>query len=120
MVLVVKNLPANVGDVRDAGLIPGSGRSLGEENGNPLQCSCLESLMDRGARQAAVHRVAKSWTRLKRLGPHVCKPKGPRSPVLMLPPAHGGRAWFLHTWEKEPPSLGQRRDMEGILVGMNK
>ena len=57
MALVVKNLPANVGDVRDAGLIPGSGRSLGEENGNPLQSFCLENLMDRGAWQPTVHRV---------------------------------------------------------------
>ena len=54
---MVKNLPANVGDVRDAGLIPGSGRSLGEENGNPLQSFCLENLMDRGAWQPTVHRV---------------------------------------------------------------
>ena len=47
--LVVKNLPANAGDVRDADLIPGSGRSPGEGNGNPLQYSYLENPMDRGA-----------------------------------------------------------------------
>ena len=41
--LVVKNLPANAGDIRDAGLIPGSERSPGEGRGNPLQCSCLEN-----------------------------------------------------------------------------
>ena len=58
----VKNSPANAGD---AGLIPGSGRSLGGEHGNPLQYSCLENPMDRGARQATVHRVVKSWTQLK-------------------------------------------------------
>ena len=46
---VVKNLPANAGDVRDKGSIPGSGRSPGGGNGNPLQCSCLENLMERGA-----------------------------------------------------------------------
>ena len=46
---VVKNLPANAGDARDASLIPGSGRSLGGGNGNPLQYSCLENPMDRGA-----------------------------------------------------------------------
>ena len=57
---VVKNPPANAGDTGDAGLIPGSGRSLGEGNGNPLQYSCLENTMDRGAWQATVHRVAKS------------------------------------------------------------
>ena len=60
--LVVKNPPANTGDLkeRDLGLIPGSERSPGEGGGSPLQYSCLENLMDRGARQATVHRVAKS------------------------------------------------------------
>ena len=47
--LVVKNLPANVGDVRDMGLIPRLGRSPGGEHGNPLQYSCLKNPMDRGA-----------------------------------------------------------------------
>ena len=61
-VLVVKNIPANTGDVRDMGLIPGLGRSLGGGHGNPLQYSCLENSMDRGAWQATVHRVAQSWT----------------------------------------------------------
>ncbi|CAI9153725.1 unnamed protein product [Rangifer tarandus platyrhynchus] len=46
--LVVKNLPANAGDIKDVGLIPGSGRSPGDGNGNPLQCSCLGNTMDRG------------------------------------------------------------------------
>ena len=59
---VVKNLPANAGDTRDAGLIPGLGRFPGAGNGNPLQHSCLEDPTDRGAWQAAVHGVAKSWT----------------------------------------------------------
>ena len=49
MVLVVKNSPANAGEVREEGLIPGSGRSLGEGNDNPLQYSSLENSMDRGA-----------------------------------------------------------------------
>ena len=49
MVLVVKNSPANVGDIRDAGSIPGLGRSPGGGNGNPLQYSCLENPMDREA-----------------------------------------------------------------------
>ena len=48
----------------DLGSIPGSGRSLGEGNGNPLQYSCLESPMDGGAWWATVHGVAKSWRRL--------------------------------------------------------
>ena len=59
---MVKNLPANAGNVRDAGSISGSARSLGEGHNNPLQYSCLENPMDRGAWQATVHRVAKSWT----------------------------------------------------------
>ena len=47
------------------GLIPGLGRSSGEGNGNPLQCSCLENTMDRGAWRATIHRVAQSWTQMK-------------------------------------------------------
>ena len=68
--LVVKNLPANAEDVRDEASIPGSGRSPGGGHGNPLQYSCLENPMDRGAWQAIVHGVAKSRTRLKRLSIH--------------------------------------------------
>ena len=49
VVLVVKNLPANAGDLSDSGSIPGSKRSPGEGHGNPLQYSCLENPMDRGA-----------------------------------------------------------------------
>ena len=59
---MVKNLPANAGDVRDTGLIPGWGRSPGGGHGNPLQCSCLENPKDRGAWWAAVHGVAESDT----------------------------------------------------------
>ena len=62
MLLVVKNLPANAGDLRDAGSTPGSGRSPGGGHGKPLQCSCLENPMNRGAWQAKVHAVTKSWT----------------------------------------------------------
>ena len=61
---MVKNLPANAGDIREAGLIPRSGRSPGGGHGNPHQYSCLENPMDRGAWQATVHRVAKSQTQL--------------------------------------------------------
>ena len=60
VVLVLKNPPANAGDIRDAGLIPGLRRSLGGGHGNPLQYSCLENPMDRGAWWATVHGVAKS------------------------------------------------------------
>ena len=58
--LVVKNQPANAGDIGDPGLIPGSGRSPGGGHGNPLQYSCLENPRDTGAWRATVHRVAKS------------------------------------------------------------
>ena len=64
MVLVVKNLPANAGDARDIGSIPGLGRSPGVENGKLLQYSCQDNPMDRGAWWVAVHGVAKSRTRL--------------------------------------------------------
>ena len=60
VVLVLKNAPASVGDTRDAGSIPGLGRSPGGGHGNPLQYSCLENPMDGGARWATVHRVAES------------------------------------------------------------
>jgi len=61
-VLVVKNPPANAGDIRDAGSIPGSGRSPGGRNGNPFHYSCLKNPMDRGAWQGTVYQVLKSWT----------------------------------------------------------
>ena len=67
---MVKKLPAHVGDPRDTGSIPGWERIPGEGNGNPLQYSCLETPMNRGAWWATVHRVAKSWTQLKRLSMH--------------------------------------------------
>ena len=60
--LVVKNLPVNAGDLRDMGSIPGLGRSPGGGHGNPLQYSCLENPMVRGAWKPIVHRVKKSWT----------------------------------------------------------
>ena len=64
MALVVKKPPANVGDIKDMGLIAGLGRSPGGGHGNPLQYSCLENPTDRGA-WAMAHRVTKSRTQLK-------------------------------------------------------
>ena len=61
----MKDLPTKAGDIRDMGSIPGSGRSPGEGNGNPLLDSCLENPMDRGAWRATVHGVTKSRTRLR-------------------------------------------------------
>ena len=63
--LVVKNPPANAGDTGDLGSIPGSERSLGGGNGNPLQDSCLENPMDRRAWKAIIYGVIKSRTQLK-------------------------------------------------------
>ena len=71
--LMVKNLPASPGDVRVAGSIPGSGRCPGGGHGNPLQYSCLENPLDRGAWWAAAQRVAKSQTQLKQLSMHAAK-----------------------------------------------
>ena len=62
MALVVKNSPANSGDIRDARSIVGSGRSPGGGHGNPLQYSSLENPMDSEVWRATVHEVAKSWT----------------------------------------------------------
>ena len=59
---MVKNPPANVGGAGDTGSIPGSERFAGEGNGNPLQYSCLENAMDRGAWRATVHELSKSQT----------------------------------------------------------
>ena len=65
MAPVVKNLPANAGDIRDVGSIPESGRSPRGGNGNSLEYSCLENPMDRGSWRATAHGVAKSRTRWK-------------------------------------------------------
>ena len=68
MALVVKNQPANAGDIRDASSIPGLGRSPGEGSGNPFQCSCLENPMDRGAwwatQSTGSQRVGHDWSNL--------------------------------------------------------
>ena len=58
---MVKNLPVNIGDVEYLSLIPGSGRSLGEGNGNPFHYTCLENPMDRGTWQVIVYEVAKEY-----------------------------------------------------------
>ena len=69
---MVKNLPAKASDTRDAGSIPRLERSPGGGHENPLQYSCLENSMGRGARQAIVHGVAKSRTQLKQLSTDTC------------------------------------------------
>ena len=72
VVLVVKNSRAKEREARDVGSIPGSGTSPEGGHGNPLQYSCLENPINRGAWQATVHRVTKSQTQLKQLGMHTC------------------------------------------------
>ena len=86
MVLVVKNPPAHAGDIRDAGSVPGLGRSPGGGHGNPLQYSCLDNPMDRGTWRATVHGVAKSRTRLERLS---------------MQHAKHTRGFLLETWSLE-------------------
>ena len=73
VVLVVKSPPTNAGDVQDVSSIPELGRSLGGGHGNPLQYSCLENPMDRGAWWTTVHTVAKTQTWLQRLNTHMYK-----------------------------------------------
>jgi len=82
VVLVVKNLPAKAGDVRDAASVPGLGRSLGGGHSNQLQNSCLENSMDREAWRVMVHSVVKSWTRLKQLSTHSHKKMGSREGLV--------------------------------------
>ena len=79
---MVKNLPANAGNARELGSIPGLGRSPGVGNGNSLQCSSLEISKDRGARQATVHEVTKSWVQLFEHTHMHCIPQGALYPVL--------------------------------------
>ena len=91
VVLVVKNPPLNAIDMRDTGSVPRLGRSPGGGHSNPLQYSCLENLLDRGARQATVHRVAKSWTRLKWLSTHSqWLMVFPVAQLIKNPPANAG------------------------------
>ena len=75
VVTVVKNPPANAGDIRALGLIPESERSPGGGPGNSLQYPCLENPMNRGAWCATVHRVTKSWIQLNQLSMHT-RPTG--------------------------------------------
>ena len=82
---MVKNLPANAGDT---GSIPGSGKSTGGGHVNPLQDSCLETSIDRGAWWDTVHGVAKSWTRLRT---HTCGILVPQSGIEPESPALQGR-----------------------------
>ena len=94
--LVVKNPPASAGDIRDAGLIPGSGTSPGGGHGNPPQYSCLENPMDRGAWWATVHGVTKNGIRRKRLSMHTCVGiMHPEMPGMLLSPSEAAYRQLL-------------------------
>ena len=84
---VVKNLPANEGDAGDSDLIPGSRRSPGAGNGNPLWYSCLENPMDSGAWQATVHpqslRVRHNWAHMQ-MRQYICQSHLPIHPIRLL------------------------------------
>ena len=123
---VVKNLPASSGDAGDLGSIPGWGRSLGGENGNRLQDSCLEKPMDRGAWRATVHGVTRVGQDLAAEHTHMTmlpfasqELPGTQSPASLTPcslcdaahlllefrPQKNGRAYH-HTWDSpSPPGL---------------
>ena len=89
---MVKNLPANAGDIRHVGLIPGWGRSSGDGPGNPLQYACLENPMDRGALWVTVHRLTKSRTQVKQLSTYKPRKKWQPAPVCLPGESHGQRS----------------------------
>ena len=97
VVLEVKNLSTNIGDARDTGSIPGLGRSPIGGHGNPLQYSCLENPMDRGAWWATVHGVEKNQTQWKQL-----------SPAHTSSEAHGAVHWHVESRMKEGECLRTR------------
>ena len=99
---MVKNPPAHAGDLKDVGLIPGLGRSPGGGHGSPLQYSCVENPMNRGAQRATVHRVARIWTRLKRLSTHTCMFGHPCSLVVSEGLAHQPRTVAHGAWCCDP------------------
>ena len=105
-------------------IIPGLGRSSGEGNGNPLQYSCLENSMDRGTWWAAVHGVAKSWTRLKRLSSSSGKEHAFQCKRCGFDPRVGKIPW-KRKWQPTPIFLsgkfhGQRSLMDYIVHGVSK
>ena len=102
---MVKNPPASAGDTGDLGSIPGPGRSPGGGKGNPLQCSCLGSPMDRGAQWAAVRGVTQRWTRLSTAQhggemrqvsrPLTWSPTFKQRAALSAAHVHSGKTWLI-------------------------
>ena len=114
MAQLVKKLPANAGDARDSRLIPGSGRSPGEENGSPLQYSCLENPMDRGAWWATVHGAAKSRPQLSNSEFHFHKAFKPEH--IHMKTWYVLCTWQLCRYHKCLSYLGWRRTHAGLVV----
>ena len=112
VVLVVKNLPVNAGDIRGAASIPGSGRSPGGGHGNPLQYSCLENPMDRGTWRATILRITKSQTRLKWLWYICTRPHWQPGPLEAVP-GHQGIDRTTHSLQ-----LGTGFLWEGFVAGL--
>ena len=108
--LLVKNPPANAGDIRDEGLIPGSGRSHGGGHGNPLQYFCLKNSMHREA-WATVHRVAKSWPRRKQLS----RQAGILSEARQRKNSLGLGEWRWNLWESDKFSKICYADLSFLL-----
>ena len=115
----------SVCNVGDLGLITGSGRSPGESNGNPLQYSCLENPMDRGAWRATVHRIAKSWTQLKWLSTYAVEQRVSMSSTtstlvlnqVMEAEPHDREPGSTHTHSHThpPPHLPRQHTPLGLL-----
>ena len=113
--LVVKNLPANTGNIRDTGSIPGSGRSTGGGHGNPPQYSCLEHPIDRGAWRARIHRVTKSRTWLKQFSTHeYMQSVFSYTPSRASTVIKGRTGDFLKAWR--PPTPGSLEDHVSVTA----
>ena len=125
--VMVKNAPANTQHTTVVDSISGSGRSHGEGHGDPLQYSCLENLMDRGAWRAIVHRVAKSQTRLKWLSRHALsfmglpwwlsgKESSCQNKRCRFDPWVGKIPW-RRRWQPTPVFLPRKSHRQRSLVG---
>ena len=123
---VVKNPPANAGDIREGGSFPELGRSPRRRHGNPLQYSCLENPMDRGAWWATVHGITKSRTWLKRLSTHthvyLCLPNRLRAswrlpnPILPLSAVAPSAETCIHPEYTRNEQVSGGRSTHGMLM----